>query len=78
MMALGQTKPISELGLAGLLELRYEAENLADTSKVNLINEIMKVKQAEAEKAEAKAEAERIERHEIRELERLTLLKANP
>jgi len=74
MISLGQTKPISELGLAGLLELRYEAEILADTKKVNLINEIIEVKQAEAEKAEA----ERIERHEIRELQRLALLNANP
>jgi Protein kinase domain len=80
MMALGQTKPISELGLAGLLELRYEAEIREDAKKVSLINEIIKVKQAEAEKAEAKAkaEAERIERHEIRELQRLEILKANP
>ena len=54
-----------------LLELRYLARLSEDNEKVSLINEIIKEKQA------AKAEAERMERHEIRELEELKLMKSN-
>ena len=75
MMALVQTKPLSEESIGVLLELRYQAGLSEDNEKVSLINEIIKEKQAT--EAKAKAEAERMERHEIRELEKLKLMKSN-
>ena len=55
------------------LELPVKARLSEDKEKVSLIDEIIKENQA----AKAEAEAERMERYEIRELEKLKLMTSN-
>ena len=55
---MAETKPLSVESVEKLLELRYEARKKQDEDMVSLINDILKERQAEAERKERQAEAE--------------------